>query len=132
MLHIASAVAAAENAHCLITGDSVGQVASQTLQSLAAMETASPLPILRPLTAMDKHEIIAIARRIGTFDISIRPFEDCCTLFVAKHPENKPNAQVIERMESRLMNEKLEDLLEKAVESILDETGRFSENVKNM
>jgi len=119
MMHIASRVAAAEKALCLITGDAVGQVASQTLQSLAAVNSAAAVPVLRPLTTMDKHEIIAIARRIGTFDISIRPFEDCCTLFVAKHPENKPNAQVIERMESRLMHEQLDSMIEKAVESVI-------------
>ncbi|MCL2189360.1 MAG: tRNA 4-thiouridine(8) synthase ThiI [Defluviitaleaceae bacterium] len=114
MLYIASAIAAREKAHCLITGDAVGQVASQTLHSIAAVNSAAALPILRPLTAMDKHQIIEIARRIQTFDISIRPFEDCCTLFVAKHPENKPNTQVIERMEARLMEMGLRDLLGKA------------------
>jgi thiamine biosynthesis protein ThiI len=116
MLHIASAVAVREKAHCLITGDAVGQVASQTLHSLAAVHSASSIPVLRPLTTMDKHEIIAVARRIGTFDISIRPFEDCCTLFVAKHPENKPNAAPIERMETRLMERGLRELLIKATE----------------
>ena len=118
MLHIASTVAAQKKAHCLITGDSVGQVASQTLHSLAAVNAAATLPILRPLTAMDKQQIIDIAHRLGTYPISIRPYEDCCTLFVAKHPENKPNTQVIERMESRLMNEGLSDLLKKATENI--------------
>lgn len=116
MLHIASAIAATEKALCLITGDAVGQVASQTLHSLAAVNSAAKLPILRPLTAMDKHEIIAIARRIGTYDISIRPYEDCCTLFVAKHPENKPNTAAIERMENYLMKDRLGELLIKAAE----------------
>lgn len=115
MLHIASRIAAQEKAHCLITGDAVGQVASQTLHALAAVNSAAALPVLRPLTAADKHEIIATARRIGTYDISIRPYEDCCTLFVAKHPENKPNTQVIERMEARLMELGLKELVERAV-----------------
>jgi len=119
MMHIASRVAEAEKALCLITGDAVGQVASQTLQSLVAVNSAASLPVLRPLSTMDKHEIITIARRIGTFDISIRPFEDCCTLFVAKHPENKPNAQVIERMESRLMEMNLRALIDEAVQQVL-------------
>jgi thiamine biosynthesis protein ThiI len=118
MLHIASAVAAQEKAYCLITGDAVGQVASQTLHSLAAVHSAAAFPILRPLTAMDKHQIIEIAHRIGTYPISIRPYEDCCTLFVAKHPENKPNTAVINRMESRLMQIKLADLINDAVENI--------------
>ncbi|MCL2603625.1 MAG: tRNA 4-thiouridine(8) synthase ThiI [Defluviitaleaceae bacterium] len=115
MLKIASAIAAREKAHCLITGDAVGQVASQTLHSLAAVNSAASLPILRPLTAMDKHQIIEIAKRIGTYDISIRPYDDCCTLFVAKHPENKPNTQVIERMESRLTEGALAGLINGAV-----------------
>ena len=88
--------------HCLITGDSIGQVASQTLHSLAAVESASNLPVLRPLAAMDKQQIINIASKIGTYPISIRPYEDCCTLFVAKHPENKPNKNVIEKQEERI------------------------------
>ncbi|MCL2204247.1 MAG: tRNA 4-thiouridine(8) synthase ThiI [Defluviitaleaceae bacterium] len=120
MLHIASAIAARENARCLITGDAIGQVASQTLHSLAAVHSAATLPILRPLTAMDKHQIIEIAHRIGTYPISIRPYDDCCTLFVARHPENKPNAAVIERMETRLMEEGLKDLLAKAVEGAVN------------
>lgn len=102
MLHIASELAAAEKASCLITGDSVGQVASQTLQSLEAVNTAAQWPILRPLAGMDKQQIIDIALRLGTYDISIRPYEDCCTLFVAEHPECKPKASVIEGIESRL------------------------------
>ena len=115
MLHIASAIAAKEKAHCLITGDAVGQVASQTLHSLAAVNSAAKLPILRPLTALDKQPIIETAKRIQTYDISIRPFEDCCTLFVAKHPENKPNTAVIERMENWLMQEGLSNLLDDAL-----------------
>ena len=115
MLHIASTLAAREKAHCLITGDAVGQVASQTLHSLAAVNSAATLPILRPLTAMDKQQIIEVAKRINTYETSIRPYEDCCTLFVAKHPENKPNAQVIARMEDWLMRNGLAGLLEEAV-----------------
>ncbi|MCL1842446.1 MAG: tRNA 4-thiouridine(8) synthase ThiI [Defluviitaleaceae bacterium] len=101
MLHIAQKLADAENALCLITGDSVGQVASQTIHSLAAVESAVSLPILRPLATMDKQSILDIAAKIGTHDISVRPYEDCCTVFVAKHPENKPNAAAIEKAEAR-------------------------------
>jgi thiamine biosynthesis protein ThiI len=111
MLRIASVIAANQKAQCLITGDSVGQVASQTLHGLAAVQSASALPILRPLTAMDKHQITEIAQQIGTYPVSIRPYEDCCTLFVARHPENKPNTAVIERLESRLLADRLENLL---------------------
>jgi len=102
MLRIANAYAEKIEAQCLITGDSIGQVASQTIQSIAAVNSAASLTILRPLAAMDKQQIIDIAKNIGTFDISIRPYDDCCTLFVAKHPENKPNTKVIERIENKI------------------------------
>ncbi|MCL2198289.1 MAG: tRNA 4-thiouridine(8) synthase ThiI [Defluviitaleaceae bacterium] len=105
MLHIASRLAEQEKALCLVTGDSVGQVASQTVHSLAAVDTAAALPVLRPLAAMDKQAIIDIAQEIGTYDISIRPYEDCCTVFVAKHPENKPNKGAIEGIEARFAGE---------------------------
>ena len=122
MLRIAGAYAKKIGAQCLITGDSIGQVASQTVQSLAAVHSAAELTVLRPLAAMDKQEIVDLARRIGTFDISTRPYDDCCTLFVAKHPENKPNTNVIERIEAKLLlqlNPLLENALENAVISTL-------------
>lgn len=103
-----------DGALAVITGDSVGQVASQTMQGLHAISAAATMPIIRPLAGLDKQEIVDIARKIGTFDISIRPYEDCCTIFVAKHPETKPKTSVIEKIESRL--DKLEELLNKAVE----------------
>jgi len=121
MLHIASAYAKKISAHCIITGDSIGQVASQTMQSIAAVNSASDHSILRPLAAMDKQQIIDIAREIGTFDISIRPYDDCCTLFVAKHPENKPNTSIIERIEAKLL-ESLTPLLSTALEQAYFET----------
>jgi len=102
MLHIASALAEKENAQCLITGDSIGQVASQTMQSIAAVNSAAALTILRPLSILDKQEIIDIAKKIGTYPISVRPYDDCCTLFVAKHPENKPSTKAIEKIESQI------------------------------
>jgi thiamine biosynthesis protein ThiI len=105
MLRIASALAARENIKCLITGDSIGQVASQTIHSIEAVSSAAALPVIRPLAAMDKQEIIEIAKRIETYEISIRPYEDCCTLFIAEHPENKPKASVIEGIEKRLEDE---------------------------
>ena len=102
MLHITSIIAEKEKAHCLITGDSVGQVASQTAHSIAAVDSATQFTVLRPLAAVDKQQIIDTAKQIGTYDISIRPYEDCCTVFVAKHPENKPNTAVIEKKEAQL------------------------------
>ncbi len=102
MLKIAEMIAQKENAHCLITGDSIGQVASQTILSIEAVNSASALPVLRPLAAMDKQWIVETAKRIETYDISIRPYDDCCTLFVAEHPESKPKASIIERIESRI------------------------------
>ncbi|MCL2708933.1 MAG: tRNA 4-thiouridine(8) synthase ThiI, partial [Defluviitaleaceae bacterium] len=101
MLRISNQIADKEGAGCLITGDSVGQVASQTVKGLEAVNSASRLPILRPLATMDKQQIIDVSRKIGAYPISIRPYDDCCTLFVAKHPESKPKASVIEGIESR-------------------------------
>lgn len=114
MIHIASRLAETEKAQCLIMGDSIGQVASQTIQSLAAVNSASTMTILRPLSTMDKQAIINIAQEIGTYDISIRPYDDCCTLFVAKHPENKPNTKVIEKIEAGFI-EKLTPLMNTAI-----------------
>ena len=104
MLRIASALAEQENAQCLITGDSVGQVASQTLHSLAAVNSAASHTVLRPLSTMDKQDIIDIAKKIGTFEISSRPYDDCCTLFVAKHPETKPATKAIEKIEAQIFD----------------------------
>lgn len=115
MLHIATALAEKENAHCLITGDSIGQVASQTIQSLAAVNSAAGLTVLRPLSILDKQAIIDIAKEIGTYPISIRPYDDCCTLFVAKHPENKPNTKVIEKIENQIFAS-LKPLMDSALE----------------
>ena len=116
MLRIAQALAEKEKCHSLITGDSVGQVASQTMQSLKAVESAVQLPILRPLAGMDKQEIIDLARRIETYEISIRPYEDCCTLFVAEHPETKPNAAAVESAEKHVQG--LDEAISKAIEHV--------------
>ncbi|MCL2835673.1 MAG: tRNA 4-thiouridine(8) synthase ThiI [Defluviitaleaceae bacterium] len=109
MLKAANQLAAREKAQALITGDSVGQVASQTMHALTAVDSAADYPVLRPLCAMDKLDIINLAEKIGTHDISARPFADCCTLFVPKHPETKPKRSIIENMESRF--EKLDALV---------------------
>jgi len=116
MLHIASQLAEIENAQCLITGDSIGQVASQTIQSLAAVNSAATFTILRPLSILDKQAIIDIAKEIGTYPISLRPYNDCCTLFVAKHPENKPSTKAIEKIEGQIFD-KLKPLMLTALEN---------------
>ena len=100
----------------LITGESIGQVASQTLESMNTINQVITTPVIRPVACMDKLEIIKIAEKIGTYDISIRPFEDCCTIFVAKHPVTKPNLKVIHRSEEKL-NEKIDQLVEEALAS---------------
>ncbi len=116
MLRIADALALQSDCQTLITGDSVGQVASQTLHSLNACESAASLPILRPLAAYDKQDIVDIAKKIGTFDISIRPYEDCCTVFVPKHPETKPKRNIIENIERKM--DGLKPLIEQAIANI--------------
>lgn len=98
----------------LITGESIGQVASQTMQSLAATNDVCTLPVYRPLIGFDKQEIVDVAERIDTYETSIQPFEDCCTIFVAKHPVTKPNIDVIRRSEEKLA-EKIDMLVEEAL-----------------
>lgn len=100
MLRIAEQIARQEGSLALFTGESVGQVASQTLYSIAVTNAAATMPVLRPLISMDKREIVDIARQIGTYDISIRPYEDCCTIFVPRHPETKPRVEAALRAES--------------------------------
>lgn len=102
MMRIAERVAKAEGSLALITGESVGQVASQTLESLNATNDAVDTVVLRPLIGMDKIEITALAERYGTFKTSILPYEDCCTVFVPKHPVTKPRMQEIQRAEAKL------------------------------
>jgi thiamine biosynthesis protein ThiI len=102
MLRIASALAERDGICALVTGESVGQVASQTLESIYTINAVTNLPILRPLVGFDKEEIIARAQRIGTYDISVRPYEDCCTVFVPQHPKTKPHLGPVERAEKAL------------------------------
>ena len=98
----------------LITGESIGQVASQTVQSLAATNEVCTMPVFRPVIGFDKQEIVDIALKINTYETSIQPYEDCCTIFVAKHPVTKPNLNVIKKSEQNL-EEKIEEMLETAV-----------------
>ena len=102
MLRIAEAIAEKVDAQALVTGENVGQVASQTLSNMRAIEEVTPLPILRPLAGDNKEEIINEARRIGTYQISIEPYEDCCSVFVPKHPETRANLEKVREIESTL------------------------------
>lgn len=114
MMRIAQEIA--EERHCLslITGESVGQVASQTMQSLAATDAVCHMPVFRPVIAFDKNDIIEIAEKINTFETSIQPFEDCCTIFVAKHPVTKPSIEKMEASERKL-EEKIDEMVRKAI-----------------
>lgn len=114
MMRIAECFAEKDGCLGLITGESIGQVASQTMQSLMATNDVCTLPVYRPLIGFDKREIVEIAERIDTFETSIQPFEDCCTIFVAKHPVTKQNVEVIRRSEERLC-EKIDEMVETAV-----------------
>ena len=116
MMRIAEHFAEKDGCLGLITGESIGQVASQTMQSLAATNDVCTLPVYRPLIGFDKQEIVDVAERIDTYETSIQPFEDCCTIFVAKHPVTKPNVDVIRRSEEKLA-EKIDALVEEAVKT---------------
>ncbi len=102
MMYIASQIAGDHDSKCLITGESLGQVASQTMEAIAVTDAASSIPVFRPCIGMDKLEIIAISEKIGTFDISIEPYEDCCTVFTPKHPRTKPQPQKVLIEENKL------------------------------
>ncbi|MDP4096962.1 tRNA 4-thiouridine(8) synthase ThiI [Paenibacillus sp. P96] len=115
MLRIATKLAEREGALALVTGDSLGQVASQTLSSMNVIGRATELPMLRPLVMMDKNDIIDIAQKIGTYELSILPYEDCCTLFVPKSPSTNPNLLVVERIEASLRE--LPAMIDQAVEA---------------
>ena len=108
----------AEEGKCLgmITGESIGQVASQTMQSLAVTNEVCHMPVYRPLIAMDKQDIVSIAEKIDTYETSILPYEDCCTIFVAKHPVTKPNVERIEKSEINLAD-CIDDLMKTALET---------------
>jgi thiamine biosynthesis protein ThiI len=102
MMFIADAIARQSGSLALVTGESMGQVASQTILGLSATDRATDFPIFRPLIGMDKHEIVEYARRIGTFETSILPYEDCCTVFTPKHPKTKPKLAEVEAEEARI------------------------------
>ena len=116
MMKIAEAFARQDNCMALVTGESIGQVASQTIHSLAATNEVCTMPVFRPLIGFDKQEIVDVALKIQTYETSILPYEDCCTIFVAKHPVTKPNIQVIRKSEERLQD-KIEDMVKEAIET---------------
>ncbi|MEE1314717.1 MAG: tRNA uracil 4-sulfurtransferase ThiI [Faecalimonas sp.] len=117
MMRIAEHFAKESGCLGLITGESIGQVASQTMQSLAATNDVCTLPVYRPVIGYDKQEIVTIAEKINTFETSILPFEDCCTIFVAKHPVTKPNLNIIRRSEENL-TEVIDELMQTALETV--------------
>ena len=107
----------AENQKCqaLITGESLGQVASQTMGAIACTDEATTMPVFRPLIGMDKDEIVRISRKIDTFDISIQPFEDCCTVFTPKHPRTRPVLKYVKNAEASVL---WNDLIENAINDL--------------
>ena len=117
MMKIAEHFAKESGCLGLITGESIGQVASQTMQSLAATNDVCTLPVYRPVIGFDKQEIVEIAEKIDTYETSILPFEDCCTIFVAKHPVTKPNLERIEKSE-RNLDEKIDELMQTAIDTV--------------
>ena len=117
MMEIAQKIAAKDNCLALITGESVGQVASQTMQSLMATNDVCTLPVYRPLIGFDKQEIVEISEKIDAYETSILPYEDCCTIFVAKHPVTKPSLNVIHNDERKL-SEKIDALMQEAIDTV--------------
>ncbi len=116
MMKIAEKIAKDTECLGLITGESIGQVAPQTIQSLAVTNEVCTLPVFRPLIGFDKMEIVEISEKINTYETSILPYEDCCTIFVAKHPVTKPNLNVIKRHEKNL-EEKIDELVQTALDT---------------
>ena len=116
MMRIAQHIAQETGSLGLITGESIGQVASQTMQSLMATNDVCTMPVYRPLIGFDKEDIVDVSKKIDTYETSIHPFEDCCTIFVAKHPVTKPNLKVI-RIHEKNLEENIEALVQKALET---------------
>lgn len=116
MMRIAEIIAKRTECDALITGESIGQVASQTTRSLAVTNAVCTLPVFRPLIAFDKEDIVTISKKIDTYETSILPYEDCCTIFVAKHPVTKPLLPVIEKHEHNL-DEKIDEMVQRALDT---------------
>ena len=115
MMRIAQRIALDNNARAIVTGENLGQVASQTMEAMASTQAVLQLPVLQPLIGMDKEEIVRLARKIGTFETSILPYEDCCTVFTPRHPRTRPKLREVEAAESAL---DVDALVEEAVKGI--------------
>ena len=118
MMRIAEKIADSNGAKALVTGENLGQVASQTMEALRVTEDCVSLPVLRPLIGMDKEEIISIARRIDTFELSIQPYEDCCTVFTPRHPKTKPDVDEVRASEAVLDVQSLVDTAFAGIERV--------------
>ncbi len=116
MMKISQRIAESQNCQALITGESVGQVASQTIFALGCTDNATSMPVFRPCIGMDKDEIISISRKIDTYETSIQPYEDCCTVFTPKHPKTRPSIEDVIAAEEKIPN--LDEMMEKAVEEV--------------
>ena len=116
MMKISEQIAENQNCMALITGESVGQVASQTIYALGCTDSATDMPVFRPCIGMDKEEIIKISRNIDTFETSIQPYEDCCTVFTPKHPKTKPKVQDVIDAENKIPN--LDEMMKTAIENV--------------
>ena len=114
MMRISERIARDHGAKCLVTGENLGQVASQTLDAMAVTGAVLNMPLFCPLIGMDKEEIVTIARRIGTMETSILPYEDCCTVFTPKHPKTKPVLALVEAEEAKM---DVEGLIARAIEN---------------
>ena len=125
MMRISEAIARDHGAKCLVTGENLGQVASQTMDAMAVTGAVVHMPMFHPLIGMDKEEIVSIARRIGTLETSILPYEDCCTVFTPKHPKTKPVPEAVEAEEARL---DVEGLIARAIENTEKIQVRWYEN----
>jgi thiamine biosynthesis protein ThiI len=115
MMRISERIALSNGAKAIVTGENLGQVASQTMEAMASTQAVTTLPVLQPLIGMDKEEIVVLSRKIGTFDTSILPYEDCCTVFTPKHPRTRPKVSEVEAAESVL---DIDALVEEALQGI--------------
>ena len=115
MMRIAERIALDAGAKAIVTGENLGQVASQTMEAMASTQAVLKLPVLQPLIGMDKEEIVQMSRKIGTFDTSILPYEDCCTVFTPRHPRTRPTVSEVEKAESAL---DVDALVEEALQGI--------------
>lgn len=114
-MRIAERIAKKEGAQALVTGESIGQVASQTLEALASTDDVVSMPVFRPLVGLDKNEIVEISKKINTYETSILPYEDCCTVFVPRHPVTRPKLEKVRQAENMV---DVEVLIERALEDV--------------